>query len=112
MPDMSNFPGGGEMPDMSNFPGGSEYSGMNNRPGRGNGFGQSTGRGDASSDGKMQFGNTGETVTKYIPVGVVVHTVADVRTTFSRLVSGDLIKLLVESNNAAEDIIEEIWMLQ
>ena len=60
----------------------------------------------------MQFGSMAEEVTKYIPVGVVVHTAADVSTTFSRLANGDLIKILVESNDAAEEIIEEIWMLQ
>ena len=60
----------------------------------------------------MQFGRMSETVTTYIPVGVTVHTAADVSTTFSRLVSGDLIKMLVEKNEADADVIEEIWMLQ
>ncbi len=51
------------------------------------------------------------TVTVYIPVGVTVHTAADIATTFSRLASGDLIKMLVETNESGKDVIEEIWML-
>ncbi len=51
-------------------------------------------------------------VTVYIPVGITVHTAADVATTFSRLASGDLIKMLVETSEEGKDIIEEIWMLQ
>ena len=136
MPDMSNFPGGGEMPDMSNFPGGSGMPDMGNfpgggempdmggfqgrgesqsssgRPDRGNGSQQGSSRGNSFFGSQMQFGSMTETVTTYIPVGVVVHTAADVPTTFSRLASGDLIKILVESNDEAKDIIEEIWMLQ
>ncbi len=57
-------------------------------------------------------GSMSETVTTYIPVGVTVHTASDVSTTFSRLASGDLIKMLVEKNDADTDVIEEIWMLQ
>lgn len=59
-----------------------------------------------------EFGNMSETVTAYIPVGVTVHTASDVSTTFSRLASGDLIKMLVEKNDADTDVIKEIWMLQ
>ena len=54
---------------------------------------------------------TGETVTTMIPVGVTVHTTSDTTTTFSRLASGDLLKILVETDSDGE-VIEEIWMLQ
>ena len=80
----------GNMPDMSNMPD----------------------RGDNSDREEVQFGRMSETVTTYIPVGVTVHTAADISTTFSRLASGDLIKMLVEKNEADSDVIEEIWMLQ
>ena len=55
---------------------------------------------------------TGETVTTMIPVGVPVHTTSDTTTTFSRLASGDLLKILVETDSDGNEIIEEIWMLQ
>lgn len=55
---------------------------------------------------------TGETVTTMIPVGVTVHTTSDTTTTFSRLTSGDLLKILVETDSDGNEVIEEIWMLQ
>ena len=36
----------------------------------------------------------------------------DTTTTFSRLASGDLLKILVETDSDGNEIIEEIWMLQ
>lgn len=55
---------------------------------------------------------TGETVTTMIPVGVTVHTTSDTTTTFSRLASGDLLKILAETDSDGNEVIEEIWMLQ
>lgn len=55
---------------------------------------------------------TGGTVTTRIPVGVTVHTTSDTTTTFSRLAAGDLLKILVETDTAGNEVIEEIWMLQ
>lgn len=55
---------------------------------------------------------TGETVTTMIPVGVTVHTTSDTTITFSRLASGDLLKILVETDSDGNEVIEEIWMLQ
>ena len=122
-----SFPGGGEMPDMSNMP---DMSSMGGFPGgdstesaSASENSESSGRGgkrgdsnrQASGTDKMQMGNFGNattTVTTYIPVGVTVHTATDVSTTFSRLASGDLVKILVETNAAEEDVILEIWMLQ
>ena len=52
------------------------------------------------------------TVTTMIPVGVTVHTTSDTTTTFSRLASGDLLKILVETDTDGNEVIEEIWMLQ
>ena len=103
MPDMGSFPSGGEMPDMGSFPSGGEMPDMSNFP--------SEGRSENGTD-EMQFGEMSEIVTTYIPVGVTVHTAADVSTTFSRLASGDFIKILVETNAEDVEIIEEIWMLQ
>ena len=89
---MGSF-GGGERPDMGSFGGGMPDMG-------------SFGGGEIADIG------TTSSVTAYIPVGVTVHTAADVSTTFSRLAGGDLIKMLVETNQDGKDIIEEIWMLQ
>ena len=69
----------------------------------------------ASSNGELpSVGNmmSGETKTTYIPVGVTVHTTEDKETTFLRLASGDVIKILMETNAAGEEVIEEIWMLE
>ena len=121
MPDMSSMPEMGEMPDMSNMPSGGGFPGGDStesassgeESGRGNGRG-GAGKQESSGTDKMQMGSFGgtTTVTTYIPVGVTVHTAADVSTTFSRLASGDLVKILVETNDAEEDVILEIWMLQ
>lgn len=52
-----------------------------------------------------------ESVTTLIPVGVIVHTQSDMETTFGRLASGDMIKMLVETTETGEEVITEIWML-
>ena len=54
----------------------------------------------------------GETVTSLLLVGVTVHTTSETTITFSRLASGDLLKILVETDSDGNEIIEEIWMLQ
>ena len=52
-----------------------------------------------------------EAVTTLIPVGVTVHTTSGAETTFQRLVSGDMVKILMETNAEGEEVIIEIWML-
>lgn len=91
-PDMGSFPEGMERPDMGNMPEGMERPDTGEMPG---GLG----------------GMNGNFVTAQIPVGATVHTAADVETTFSRLVKGDLVKILVETEEDI-DVILEIWMLQ
>ena len=66
--------------------------------------------GESGNSGRGSMGN-GETVTTLIPVGVTVHTTSDAKTTFQRLVSGDMIKILMETNADGEEVIIEIWML-
>ncbi len=60
--------------------------------------------------GEFRRRNT-ETTTTLIPVGVTVHTQSDTKTTFRRLASGDIIKLLMETSEDGEEVITEIWML-
>ena len=66
--------------------------------------------GKSGGFGKNAMGS-GETVTALIPVGITVHTSSDVKTTFNRLVAGDMIKILMETNDAGEEVMVEIWML-
>lgn len=102
----------GEMPDMGSMSENGENTQRGQESGRGGAGRQESGNREKSDDNQMQFGGMTTTVTTYVPVGVTVHTAADVSTTFSRLASGDLVKILVESNDAEEDVILEIWMLQ
>lgn len=67
---------------------------------------------DGSDKNSMNFGTSTETITATIPVGVTVHTAADTDTTFSRLASGDLLKILLETDTDGNEVIVEIWMLQ
>lgn len=70
--------------------------------------------GDASateSSAGMGGMGSGKAVTTLIPVGVTVHTMSDTETTFQRLAAGDMIKLLVETDESKEEVITEIWML-
>lgn len=110
MPDMGSMPESGGMPDMSNMSSDGERGQRGG--GRQESGNQEDGEQSSMGEDRMQFGGMSATVTTYIPVGVTVHTAADVSTTFSRLASGDLIKILVETNDDGEDVIEEIWMLQ
>ena len=55
---------------------------------------------------------SGTTATVQIPVGVTVHTTADTNTTFSRIQSGDILKLLFETDDDGNEVIVEIWMVQ
>ncbi len=66
----------------------------------------------AMPSGDFKIPEGAETVTTYIPVGVTVHTPEDMKTTFSRLYSGDIVKMLLESNAEGEEVIVEIWMME
>ena len=90
---------GGEAPSMGEAPSGDAPSGE--MPGA-----------DGSDKNSMNFGTSTETITATIPVGVTVHTAADTDTTFSRLASGDLLKILLETDTDGNEVIVEIWMLQ
>lgn len=100
----------GDMPsgDMSGGPGGEAVGADSTEMGET--VADSTEMGEASASGN----NTsvqGETKTILIPVGVTVHTSTDSEVTFSRLAAGDMIKMIVETNSAGEEVVTEIWML-
>lgn len=93
----AGMPSGGEMPSGQEPPSGGEMPSGGNMP-----------SGTDSTDGAQQ----GESVTAQIPVGTTVHTTIDTTTTFSRLRSGDFIKILLDTDADGDQVISEIWMLQ
>lgn len=93
----AGMPSGGEMPSGQEPPSGGEMPSGGNMP-----------SGTDSTDGAQQ----GESVTAQIPVGTTVHTTTDTTTTFSRLRSGDFIKILLDTDADGDQVISEIWMLQ
>ena len=56
-------------------------------------------------------GLTGEEETMLIPVGTTVTTQLGTTTTFSRLATGDMIKILLEKDENGKDVIVGIWMI-
>lgn len=99
MQDRGEMPSGdfsGEMPDRGEMPSG-DFSG------------EMPDRGEVPAQGENMMST--EQITTLIPVGVTVHTQADTETTFQRLASGDMIKMIVETNDEGEEVITEIWML-
>jgi len=101
---------GGEAPSMGDAPSG-EAPSMGEAPSGDTPSGEMPGA-DGSDENSMNFGISTETITATIPVGVTVHTAADTETTFSRLASGDLLKILLETDTDGNEVIVEIWMLQ
>ena len=66
-----------------------------------------------SDSGEKDTSNmTGGVVTTQIPVGVTVHTAAGTETTFSRIATGDVLKLLLETDDDGNEVILEIWMIE
>lgn len=66
-----------------------------------------------SDSGEKDASNmTGGVVTTQIPVGVTVHTAAGTETTFSRIATGDVLKLLLETDDDGNEVILEIWMIE
>lgn len=77
-------------------------------------FGGDAPSGEKPSDsGEKEASNmTGGVVTTQIPVGVTVHTAAGTETTFSRIATGDILKLLIETDDDGNEVILEIWMIE
>jgi hypothetical protein len=63
--------------------------------------------GGANTSNKSQ-----KTVTVQIPVGVTVHTTSDTNTTFSRIRSGDILKVLFQTDDDDKEVIVGIWMVK
>lgn len=107
-PDMGGTPG-----DGTGMPSDSTETAQMDGAQMGESMTDSTEMGEMPSDGGNGPGNmfSGESVTTLIPVAATVHTAADTTTTFSRIVSGDILKMLVETDADGNQVILEIWML-
>lgn len=102
----AGMPSGGEMPAGTD---------STDRPQQqGGSSDESTETSDAQSQPSMSpnMQSQGESVMAQIPVGTTVHTTTDTTTTFSRLRSGDFIKILLDTDADGDQVISEIWMLQ
>ena len=112
----AGMPSGGEMPSGGSMPSGTDST---DRSQQGEmtenaSSDESTETSDAQSQSAMSpnMQSQGESVTAQIPVGTTVHTTTDTTTTFSRLRSGDFIKILLDTDADGDQVISEIWMLQ
>ena len=104
------MPSGGEMPAGTDSTDRSQQGEMTENASSD----ESTETSDAQSQPAMSpnMQSQGESVTAQIPVGTTVHTTTDTTTTFSRLRSGDFIKILLDTDADGDQVISEIWMLQ
>lgn len=66
---------------------------------------------DESTQSKVMYQLTGEEETLTIPVGTTVTTSLGTKTTFSRIAVDDTLKLLMEKNDAGEDVIVGVWIV-
>lgn len=106
----AGMPSGGEMPAGTDSTDRSQQGEMTENASSD----ESTETSDAQSQPAMSpnMQSQGESVTAQIPVGTTVHTTTDTMTTFSRLRSGDFIKILLDTDADGDQVISEIWMLQ
>lgn len=106
----AGMPSGGEMPAGTDSTDRSQQGEMTENASSD----EATETSDAQSQPAMSpnMQSQGESVTAQIPVGTTVHTTTDTTTTFSRLRSGDFIKILLDTDADGDQVISEIWMLQ
>lgn len=100
----AGMPSGGEMPAGTDSTDRSQQGEMTENASSD----ESTETSDAQPAMSPNMQSQGESVTAQIPVGTTVHTT----TTFSRLRSGDFIKILLDTDADGDQVISEIWMLQ
>ncbi len=66
---------------------------------------------DASSGGKTDYTETGETGQMQIPVGTEVETKLGAVTTFSRLSNGNVIRMLLQEDGNGNKALIKIWII-
>lgn len=104
----AGMPSGGEMPAGTDSTDRSQQGKMTENASSD----ESTETSDAQPAMSPNMQSQGESVTAQIQVGTTVHTTTDTTTTFSRLRSGDFIKILLDTDADGDQVISEIWMLQ
>lgn len=128
MPDMGNMPSAGEMPDMGNMASAGKMPDMGSMPmsgemPAGNQGGeinrseiQKSSTGDntdnTQSTAVITYTETDVTGQMQIPVGTEVETKLGTITTFSRLSSGDVIKMLLQKDDTGKKALMKIWIME
>lgn len=106
----AGMPSGGEMPAGTDSTDRSQQGEMTENASSDESIETSDAQSQPAMSPNMQ--SQGESVTVQIPIGTTVHTTTDTTTTFSRLRSGDFIKILLDTDADGDQVISEIWMLQ
>lgn len=122
-PDMSQGGDMGTPPDMnagtqgSTNSTGSTQSNASNKSGSSSNSSEKSGnkmKSDSSGNdksSKTMYTLTDETATMTIPVGTSVITALGNKTTFSRLSNGDVIKMIIETDDDGNKVIVGVWMV-
>lgn len=128
LPDMGNIPSAGEMPDMGNMASAGRMPDMGSMPMSGEM--PAGNQGAEINRSEIQKSSTGDntdntqstTVITYtetdvtgqmqIPVGTEVETKLGTITTFSRLSSGDVIKMLLQKDDTGKKALMKIWIME
>lgn len=116
MPDMGSMPTGGEMPDMGNMPAGGKTSSGDkaerNEKSDAQKFSNQNAEDNTQNTVVMTYTETDETGQMQIPVGTEVETKLGTITTFSRLSNGDIIKMLLQKDDAGTNALLKIWIME
>ncbi|MDO5522123.1 MAG: hypothetical protein Q4G58_16630 [bacterium] len=115
--------GGGTPPDMNGGVSGDTSSNTSGDKGTTQSAGGSssssdksnTNKGNSTNSSKQQnrtmYQLTGEEDTITIPVGTKVTTSLGATTTFSRIAASDTLKLLMQTNDAGEQVVVGVWIV-
>ncbi len=122
--DQSKSGNSGNAPDQSsnsNDSGSSDTNGSSNGSGgmpamqNGSSKSKSTSKSKSNTNSKKKsmtmYTSTNKSATMTIPVGTDVITSLGNKTTFSRLSNGDVIKMIVETDQDGNKVIVGIWMV-
>lgn len=116
MPDMRNMPMAGEMPDIENMPTAGKMPAKDKGEGTNRSGIQKSSTGDNTANIQgatiMTYAETDVTGQMQIPVGTEVETKLGTITTFSRLSSGDIIKMLLQKDDTGKKALMKIWIIE
>lgn len=108
--DMSKRPAVGKFPNMSGMTDEDKAAG-NQRPNAQKFFARD-GADDTQGDDTIAYIETDKTGQIQIPVGTEVETKLGTVTTFSRLSNGDIIKMLLQKDDAGNKELIKIWIVE